>query len=242
MDHPHPQCEYITKQDYLDHKAMRSTLKNKTEKKMLDAVYSKHFIDNAFMDDNLPLSDPVHGIFHMLPPERLHVIDEGISAYMFDCLRNIIGDKGHGKLLMNDIETVHHNLNHRLRRNSEPDFPRGSERNGCLKNTLVNASERRGNLFRLLCIFHTDQISGRMRDLLQQKRLNIKDLIHCIKLYLSFKEWLHSTNPKVEVKQSRHVISQMVTLIQKYCPELTMMGRNRTGMEVSKNARPYQIC
>ena len=56
MDHPFPQCEYITLQDYLDHKAMRSTLKTKREKKMLDAEFSKHSIDNTFMDDNLPLS------------------------------------------------------------------------------------------------------------------------------------------------------------------------------------------
>jgi hypothetical protein len=156
MDHPHPQCEYITLQDYLDHKAMRSTLKTKREKKLLDAEFSKHSIDNAFMDDDLPLSDSVYGIFSMLPPERLHVTCEGITKYMFDCLRNIIDRK----IMMNDIETVHHNLNHRLRRNSERDFPRGSDRNGCLKNTLVNASERRGNLFRLLCLCHTDQISG----------------------------------------------------------------------------------
>jgi hypothetical protein len=42
MDHPHPQCEYITLQDYLDHKAMRSTLKTKREKKMLDCWCYSH--------------------------------------------------------------------------------------------------------------------------------------------------------------------------------------------------------
>ena len=79
MDHPHPQCEYITIQDYFDHKAVRSTLKTKKEKKMLDSEFSKHSIDNAFVDDYLPLSDSVNGIFRMLPPERLHVTCEGIT-------------------------------------------------------------------------------------------------------------------------------------------------------------------
>ncbi len=95
---------------------MCSTLKTKREKKLLDAEFSKHSIDNAFIDDDLPLSDLVYGIFRMLPPERLHVTCEGITKYMLDCLRNIIGDKGDGKILMNDIETVHHNLNHQLRK------------------------------------------------------------------------------------------------------------------------------
>ena len=129
-------------------------MKTKRERKMHDGEISKHFIDNAFMDDDLPLSE-VYGIFRMLPPERLHVTCEGISMYMFDSLRNIIGNKGIRKILMHNIETVYHNLNHQLRRNSELDFPRGSNRIGCLKNTLVNASERRGNLLHLLCVYVT---------------------------------------------------------------------------------------
>ena len=55
--------------------------------------------------------------------------------YMIDCLRNIIGDKGIGKILLNNIEKAHHMLNHQLRRNSERDIPRGSAKNGFLKNT-----------------------------------------------------------------------------------------------------------
>jgi hypothetical protein len=224
MDHPLPQCEYITLQDYLDHKAIHATLKTKGEKKVLNSDFSKHCINNAFVDDNLPLSDSVYGIFRMTPPERLHVLGEGITVYMFDCLRNIIGDKGVGKTLMNDIETVHHNLNHRLRRNSERDFPRGSDRNGCLKNTLVNASERRGNLFRLLCLCHTDQISRRLTDILKEKMVPIKDFIKCIKLYLSFEEWMHSKIPKVEIAPSRTLISETVTLIQKCFPRTDENG------------------
>jgi hypothetical protein len=224
MDHPLPQCEYITLQDYSDHKAMYTTLKTKGEKKLLNSEFSKHCINNAFVDVNLPLSDSVYGIFRMTPPERLHVLGEGITVYMFDCLRNIIGDKGVGKTLMNDIERVHHNLNHRLRRNSERDFPRGSDRNGCLKNTLVNASERRGNLFRLLCICHTDQISRRLTDILKEKRVPIKDFIKCIKLYLSLEEWMHTTIPKVEIEASRTLVSEIVTLIQKCFPRTDENG------------------
>ncbi len=48
--------------------------------------------------------------------------------------------------------------------------------------------------------------------------LCIKDFIKCIKLYLSFEEWIQSTNPKVEVESSRTVISQLVKLIQNSFP------------------------
>jgi hypothetical protein len=57
-----------------------------------------------------------------------------------------------------------------------------------------------------------------MKDILLQKSVHIKDFINCIKLYLSFEEWIHSTNPKVEVESSRTVISQMVKLIQNCFP------------------------
>jgi hypothetical protein len=80
MDHPLPQCEYITLQDYFDHKVTYSSLKKNGQKKILNSQFSKHHIDNAFVDDNLPLSDSVHGIFRMTPPERLHVLGEGITT------------------------------------------------------------------------------------------------------------------------------------------------------------------
>jgi hypothetical protein len=85
---------------------------SKRDKKIIDSKFSKHSIDNACMDVDLPLSNAVHGIYHMCPPERLHVTCEGITVYMIDCLRNIIADKGIGKILLNNIEKVHHMLNH----------------------------------------------------------------------------------------------------------------------------------
>jgi hypothetical protein len=137
---------------------------------------------------------------------------------MIDCLRNIIGDSKIEVILLNNIEKAHHMLNHQLRRNSERDIPRGSARNGFLKNTLVNASERCGNLFCLLCLCHTDQISGSLKDVLSNKIILLKNFIQCIQLYLSFEEWLHMTNPKDEVESSRPVIFELVKLIKTSFP------------------------
>ena len=63
-----------------------------------------------------------------------------------------------------------------------------------------------------------------MKNILLQKSVHIKDFIKCIKLYLSFKEWIHSTNPKVEVESSRTVISQLVKLIQNSFPRTDNNG------------------
>jgi hypothetical protein len=160
MVDPIPQCIYIDIQDYHDHKEQHLMMTTKRDKKKIDSKFSKHSIDNAFMDVDLPLTNAIHGVFCMCPPERLHVTCEGITVYMINCLKNNIGDKGVEKILLNNIEKAHHLLNHQLRRNSERNIPGGSDRNGFLKNTLVNASERRGNLFCLLCLCHTDQFSG----------------------------------------------------------------------------------
>ena len=83
----------------------------------------------------------------MTPPERLHTTSEGLPKYMIDSLCNTIGDVGHEKKVLTKIENLHHTLYFHLKRNSECDFPRGSARNGALKNTLVSATEHCGNMF-----------------------------------------------------------------------------------------------
>ncbi len=131
---------------------------NESAKREVCKKISKHNIVNAFMHEDLPLSNQVHGIYHMTPPERLHTTSEGLTKYMIESLCNTISDVGHGKKLLTKIENLHHTLHFHLKRNSERDFPRGSTRNGALKNTLVSATEGYGNMFLLLCLCHTDAV------------------------------------------------------------------------------------
>ena len=128
--------------------------------KMIDKSWSKHDIDNSFMNPDLPLSDQIHGLFRMTPPERLHTTQEGLTKYMMDSLQKTIGDIGERVKLVSDIDNLHNNLHFDLKRNSERDLPRGSVRDSVLKNALVTASERQGNLFRLLCLSHTYEIQS----------------------------------------------------------------------------------
>ena len=178
----------------------------KNAKKEIDSLFSKQPIDNAFMNPNLPLSDLIYGCYRMFPLEVLHTLDEGTLMYMIGSLKLTIGDIGigPGKTLKNDIENLHHTIHHEIKRNSERDFPRGSSRNGVLANTLVTAMERRGNMFRLLSICHTDQVRSRLRKILHQKQIHLSEFFDCLKLYLGYGEWLHSTNSKHEV--NHHVL------------------------------------
>jgi hypothetical protein len=145
MDHVMPHCQYITIADYYWMKSIRSSLTTNSAKKDVDKSWSKHDIDNVFMHPHLPLSDQIHGVFRMTPPERLHTTQEGLTKYIMDSLRVTIGDTGDRKKLVSDIDNLHTTLHYDLKRNSERDLPVGSVRNGVLKNSLVTASERRGN-------------------------------------------------------------------------------------------------
>ncbi len=153
MDNANPRCVYHTHQDYYKQKSMIQHCLNEPSKKDVCKLFPKHNNVNAFMDNDLPLSDQKHGIFCMTPPERLHTTSEGLTKYIIDLLRNTIGDVGKGKKLLNKIENLHHTLHFDLKRNSERDLPRGSARNGALKNTLVSATKHRGETCSNCCVF-----------------------------------------------------------------------------------------
>jgi len=112
---------------------------------------STYDIDNALHDDHLPLSDNIHGPYKIMPPELLHTSGSGLIMYMFESLRYSMGG-GRDRDL---IDQLHIEISQQLKRQSERDFPRGSMRNGLIDGTKCQSSERKGNLFRLLCIAHT---------------------------------------------------------------------------------------
>ena len=53
------------------------------------------------------------------------------------------------------LDSLHQTISGHIGHQSEKDYPRGSVRNGILDGTKCQSSERRGNLFQLLCIAHT---------------------------------------------------------------------------------------
>ena len=60
--------------------------KSTDDKKVVFQSISTRGICNALTELDLPLSDLVHGLYHVMPPELLHVSGNGLIMYMFASL------------------------------------------------------------------------------------------------------------------------------------------------------------
>jgi hypothetical protein len=49
-------------------------------------------IKNALTEKSLPLSDNIHGMYKMMLPELLHTSGSGLIVYMFESLRDQMGE------------------------------------------------------------------------------------------------------------------------------------------------------
>ncbi len=162
----------------------------------------------------------------MTPPERLHTRSEGLPKYMIDSLRSTIVDVGNEKKVLTKIENLYHTLYFHLKKNSERDFPRGSARNGALKDTLVSATEYCGNMFLLLCLWHTDAVHKDFETILCQSGVDPANFFKCLKLYISMKEWFHENNMKDEVNLANSLVAETLELLHTCFP-----GWNKDGNE-----------
>ena len=223
MNSPDPQCRYITHEDIMSAKRSSESASSKTGKEAPFKAISKHNIDNAFMRKGVPLSDQIHGIYRMSPPELLHTTNEGITEYMIAELKNIIGNTVRGQDIKGEIESLHQKVHKTIKRNSERDFPRGATRTGFLKNTNCGAAEKRGNLFYLLCLSHTDSAQKWLFPTLRSKSIDPELYLECMKLYLSMEEWFHETNEKEEVRSARPLIAKVIQLVHQVFPRTEVM-------------------
>jgi hypothetical protein len=237
MDDSNPACVYVTLNDYFDKKAEWEDATSKTAKQKVDKSWSKHNIENALIHEHIPMSDPVHGIFRMLPPELLHITQEGTSEYIFKVLSALVGNNGARAIL----ERVHQHLHNDRKRNSERDFPRSAARSGLLKDTLINASERRGNLFLLLCISHTDTVQNWLWPLLNYHDIDPEKYIECLKMYLAMEEWMHATNLVEEVRNARGLISKVLDMVKDVFPREQGQGWKLPKMHGLTKMQSY-IC
>jgi hypothetical protein len=102
---------------------------------------SMYDIRNALTEKCLPLSDNIHGLYKMMPPELLHTSGSGFIMYMFESLRDQMGGGKDRDL----IDRQHILISNLIKRQSECDFPRGSMRNGFIDGTKCQSSEQKGN-------------------------------------------------------------------------------------------------
>jgi hypothetical protein len=157
-------------------------------------------INNALIHKNIPFSDNIHGPFKMYPPELLHTLGSGPIMCMFESLRHQMGG-GRDRDL---IDQLHIEISNCTNRQSERDFPRGSMRNGLIDGTKCQSSERKGNLFRLLCIAQSSCGGDVLKRCLQLSEQKWICFIQFLKLYISMEEWFHDSNDKKEVQCLRN--------------------------------------
>jgi hypothetical protein len=107
-----------------------------------------------------------------------------------------------------------------IKRQSERDFCRGSMWNGLIDGTKCQSSERKGNLFWLLCIAHQTKARLVLKTTLGLSDIQWRKFIHFLKSYLAMEEWFYDSNNKDEVNSSRGEISKVLTSLQKFFPRL----------------------
>jgi hypothetical protein len=173
---------------------------------------SMYDIRNALTKKSLPLSDNIHGPYKMMPPKLLHTSGSGLIMYMFESLRDQMGGGKDRDL----IDQQHIQTSNLIKRQSECDFPRCSMRNGLIDGTKCQSSERKGNLFQLLCITHTTNGSHVIKRSLKYSDTKWKQYIVFLKLSLSMEEWFRDSNNKLEVINAQPQIAKLLQSLQQF--------------------------
>ncbi len=112
-------------------------------------------IRNAFTEKSLPLSDNIHELYKMMPPELLHASGSGLITYMFESLRDQMGGGKDRDL----IDKQHIQISSLIKRQSEHDFPRGSMKNGLIDGTNVSLQNER-EVCSDYCVLHIQQMKS----------------------------------------------------------------------------------
>ena len=167
--------------------------------------------------DGIPLSDDTYGIMGITLPEMLHVDVTGIFKYMFICLSDILGSKT-TKREKEAFDKLHQFLASQSTHQSETDFPRTSVRNGITDGSKMGGMERVGNLAILLCVTYTKDARDLMRDGLRGRKTSMKDTQRCMKLMLSFFQWVHDPSLKANHAKARLLVVEMLTLLKRCFP------------------------
>jgi hypothetical protein len=98
-----------------------------------------------------------------------------------------------------------------------------SVRNGITDGTKMCGSERVGNAFILLCLFHT-QLGPKL--IATYRKVSINSYKECLKLYLSFDWWVNEPHTRQEVQNSAKLLGELITLIKLCFPRTDGNGWN----------------
>jgi hypothetical protein len=210
LRNPNPNCIYLTMEDI--NYAKKREQDNEDAGIEYYRSVSMYDIRNALTEKSLPLSDNIHGPYKMMPPELLLTSGSGLIMYMFESLRDQVGDGNNRDL----IDRQHILISNLIKRQSERDFPIGSMRNGLIDGTKCQSSEGKRNLFRLLCIAHTTNGSCVIKISLKFSDMKLKHYIEFLKLYLCMEECFHDLNNKLELISAQTQIAKVLESLKHF--------------------------
>jgi hypothetical protein len=151
LSNPNPNYIYVTMAD------IKFAKKRKREDEDAGIEYYRSIyiynIRNALTEKSLPLSDNMHGLYKMMPPELLHTSGSGPIMYMFESLR----DQIRGGKDRDLIDRQHILISNLIKRQIECDFPQGSLRNGLIVGTNVSLQNKR-EICSNYCVLHIQQM------------------------------------------------------------------------------------
>jgi hypothetical protein len=99
-------------------------------------------------------------------------------------------------------------------------FSRELMRNGLIDGTKCQSSERKGNLFRFLCIAHQTKARLVLKTALGLSDIQWRKFIHFLKSYLAIEEWFHESKDKDQVNSTKGEMSKVLTSLQKNLPQV----------------------
>jgi hypothetical protein len=214
LSNPNSNCFYLTMED-INYAKKRKQDNDEAGIEYYPSV-SMYDIRNALTEKSLPLSDKIHRPYKMMPLEQLHTSGSGLIMYIFESLRDQMGG-GKDRVLIDNQHVLITNL---IKRQSEHEFPRGSMRNGLIDEIKCQSSERKGNLFQLLCIAHTTNGSHVIKRSLKYSDTKWKQYIKFLKLYLCKEEWFHDSNNKLQVINAQPQIAKVIQSLQQFFQEI----------------------
>ena len=214
LSRSNPTCDYTQAIEF--RRALRMNTKEGNEKvaKRYFKLQSRHNINNALYQARLPLSDGEYGANRMCPPELLHTLDAGLTIYILESLQDLIRVGS----CREELDYEHRRMYRTLKRQSERDLPRGAIRSGLIDTTRCQSSERKGNLFILLCIAHTSVGEMILRTELGLNKTEWQHWLLFLRMYLSMGEWFHDSRPKEEVRDARVAIAAVIESLKLFFP------------------------
>ena len=106
MNKVNPHCVFIWPVDVAQCIQISNLATFKLAREAPMKAISKHNVELAFNHCDVPLSDTIHGVYKMMPPDILHIIAEGISKYIFESMSNLIGVTKAGQRAKTYVEHV----------------------------------------------------------------------------------------------------------------------------------------